>query len=143
METHGNQVLVNAHLLLANLGSDAYLLNVDLDEYLVTDNRTTLPELADGCFGNQTARLVRWVRVRFTLRATVRVGTRVRVRARKGSSTSATSPTVRRTGACLAVEGCGVGQTVSMASTTRACACPPSIFTFTKRTACDAMRSGA
>lgn len=59
METHGNQVLVNAHLLLANLGSDAYVFNVDLDEYLVTDNRTTLPELADGCFGNRTARLVR------------------------------------------------------------------------------------
>ncbi len=59
METHGNQVLVNAHLLLANLGSDAYLLNCDLDEFLVTDNRTTLPELAAGCFGNRTAKLAR------------------------------------------------------------------------------------
>ena len=56
---HGNQVLVNAHLLLSNLGSDAYLFNVDLDEFLVTDNRTTLPELIDGCFGNQTTRLPR------------------------------------------------------------------------------------
>ena len=32
METHGNQVLVNAHMLLANLGSDAFIFNVDLDE---------------------------------------------------------------------------------------------------------------
>ncbi len=50
---------MNAHIMLANLGSDAFVLNVDLDEYLVTDNRTTLPELIDGCFRNQTTRLPR------------------------------------------------------------------------------------
>ena len=51
----GNQVLVNAHIMLANLGSDAYVLNVDPDEYLVSDNSTTLEELFDGCCGNMTA----------------------------------------------------------------------------------------
>ena len=56
---HGNQVLVNAHIMLANAGADAYVLNVDTDEYLVTNHRTTLPELFDGCFRNQTALLPR------------------------------------------------------------------------------------
>ena len=56
---YANQVVVNAHLMLANLGSDAYVLNVDLDDFLVIDNRTTLPELFDGCFKNQTANVPR------------------------------------------------------------------------------------
>ena len=59
MVKYANQVVVNAHLVLANLGRDAYVLNVDLDEYLVLDNRTTLPELFDGCFRNRTVNLAR------------------------------------------------------------------------------------
>ena len=46
---------MNAHIMLANLGSDAFVLNVDLDEYLVTDKRTTLSELVLGCFRNRMA----------------------------------------------------------------------------------------
>ena len=63
---HGNQVLVNAHILLANLGSDAFVFSVDLDEYLITEKRTTLPELVEGCLGNRTSRMARcapWSRV--------------------------------------------------------------------------------
>ncbi len=58
---HGNQVLVNAHIMLANLGSDAYVLNVDPDEYLVSDNSTTLQETFDGCCGNRTACVPRYL----------------------------------------------------------------------------------
>ena len=56
---YGHQVLVNAQIMLANLGSDAYVLNVDLDEFLVTDNRTTLAEVFDRCAGNESADLPR------------------------------------------------------------------------------------
>ncbi len=58
-EQHGIQSIVNSHIVLANLGSDAYVLNVDIDEFMVTDYRTTLEELAAGCFENQTAVLGR------------------------------------------------------------------------------------
>ena len=51
---YSNQVLIMAHMMLANLGSDAYVLNIDMDEYLVTDNTTTLAGLFDGCFQNRT-----------------------------------------------------------------------------------------
>ena len=55
IEPDTNQVTVYAHMMLANLGSDAYVLSVDLDEYLVTDKPMTLAELFDGCSRNQTA----------------------------------------------------------------------------------------
>lgn len=56
---YSNQVLAYAHMMLANVGSDAYVLNVDLDGYLVVDNRTTLAELFDRCFRGQTTDLPR------------------------------------------------------------------------------------
>ena len=59
METYGNQVLVNAHIMLANLGGDAYVLNIDLDEYLVVDEPTSLTGLFDGCLRNQTTSVPR------------------------------------------------------------------------------------
>ena len=59
MEGHGVQTIVNSHIVLANLGSEAYVLNVDVDEFMVTDNRTTLEELANGCLNEQTAVLGR------------------------------------------------------------------------------------
>ena len=59
MEQHGIQSIVNSHIVLANLGEDAYVLNVDIDEFLVTDKRTTLEELAAGCFKDWTAVLGR------------------------------------------------------------------------------------
>ena len=52
-------MLVNAHIMLANVGGDAYVFNCDVDEFLVTDNRTTLTELSEGCFRNESADLPR------------------------------------------------------------------------------------
>ena len=54
IEPQAHHVVMTTHMLLANLGSDAYVFNVDVDEFLVTDNRTTLADLF-GCFGNRSA----------------------------------------------------------------------------------------
>ena len=56
---YGDQILVNVHSILASTGQGAWLLSVDIDEYLAFSHRSDVQRMADECFGGQSAELIR------------------------------------------------------------------------------------
>lgn len=56
---YGDQIVVNAHSVLANTGQDTWLLSVDIDEYLAVDHAANVRSLFTECFGSQSAEIER------------------------------------------------------------------------------------
>lgn len=56
---YSDQNVVNAHSILASIRQDAWLLSVDLDEYLTISNRSDMSEQFAECFGDSSVEIMR------------------------------------------------------------------------------------